>query len=105
VPLVIPFSLRFSVAGISFTRETKNITLRIEEVKPVDLDWVTKKIIEKLPFLAFDERVVTCDLLKVPQLAHLLDYSVKGIRVADHVKLRDLEIRKGEVIGRLGISL
>lgn len=105
IPVTVPFSIRFSMKAVTFNKEEKTIRLNVDEIKPLDVDWVTKRIIEKLPFLTFEARQVTCDLTQVPQLAELFGYQVKGINVADLIAFRDMQIRKGELVGKVGLNL
>lgn len=101
----IPFSARFSVQGVEFNSMGKRIILSIEQVKPLDLEWVTKRIVEKVPFLAYHHGLLTCDLTRVPRLDAMLAYQVGGVRVADFVTLRELFLREGELVGRVGFCL
>jgi hypothetical protein len=101
----INFSARFTIHGLEFSSLGKRLHLRLEEVKPLDFNWVTKRMIGRLPFLTLSDGIMTCDLTQVPRLAYLFSYQVKGIQVVDHFTLRDLAFKEGEVVGRLGVVL
>jgi hypothetical protein len=101
----IPFSFRVRVAGIEFNSLGKRIHLAMEQVKPLDLDWVTRRLVERVPFLVYTEDRIMIDLERIPSLASSLSYRIKGVRVADHFTLRELTLRPGEVVGRLGVTL
>ena len=101
----ISFSARFAVHGVEFSNMGKKIHLRVEQVKPFDCDWVTKRFVDKVPFLSFSDGILTCDLTQVPRLAHLFSYQVKGFRVADFVTLKELAIGEGEIVGRLAMVI
>lgn len=105
IPCAIPFSARFSVRSVVFGSYEKKVHLAVEEVKPLDFDWVTKRVVERVPFLSFEEGRVVCDLEKVPRLADLLAKRVKGVKVSDFVTLKELSFRQGEVFGRVGVVL
>jgi hypothetical protein len=81
------------------------VHLRLEELKPFSLDSLTKKLVEKVPFLSFDDGLVTVHLVKVPRLTRLLTSQVKGFRPFDHVVLKELHFHEGEVVGRVGVLL
>ena len=105
LPFAIPFSARFSLHSLEFTPRTKAVHLRLEELKPLDMDWLTRRLVEKLPFLSFGEGLVTVHLVKIPRLAPLLTSQVKGFHPFDHVVLKDLNFYQGEVVGKLGVML
>ncbi|KAF0221399.1 MAG: hypothetical protein FD174_537 [Geobacteraceae bacterium] len=105
IPFTIPFSVRFAVEAVDFTPKGKVLHLKVEEVKPLDLDWVTGKVVERIPFLSYREGVITCDLTKVPRLADLFAYQIKGVRLCDFLTVKELLLKEGEVIGRLGFIL
>lgn len=105
IPVAIPFSARFALHGVDFSPQAKKIHLRVEEVKPFNLDWVTRRIVEKIPFLAYGEGIVSCDLTRVPRLADFFASQVKGVRPCDFLAVRDIAFREGEIVGRVGISL
>jgi hypothetical protein len=101
----ISFSARFSVEKVSFNSWEKKIFLRMEEVRPVDFDWLTRRMAERLPFLTYGEGLLVCDLTRVPRLGEMLAYRVRGVRVSDFLTIRELALREGEVAGRLGVVL
>jgi len=69
------------------------------------VDALTKKLVEKVPFLSFADGLVSVHLTRVPRLAGLLASNVKGFHPFDHIVLKDLEFRPGEVVGRVGVLL
>lgn len=101
----ISFSARFTVQGVEFSSMGKRVHLRVEQVKPFDFDWVTRRFVEKVPFLSFSDGLLTCDLTRVPRLANLFSYQIKGFRVADLITLKELTLQDGEIVGRLGMVL
>jgi hypothetical protein len=101
----IPFSARFTIHGVEFSSFGKRIYLRVEQVKPLDLEWVTRRMADKVPFLEYGDGLLVCDLTKVPRLANLFACQVKGIKLADFLSLRELAVRDGEVVGRLGVII
>lgn len=105
IPFAIPFSARFSLHSIDFSPHNKAIHLRLEEMKPLDLDSLTKKVVEKVPFLSFADGLVTVHLAKVPRLAGLFACQVHGFRPFDHIVLKELRFHEGEVVGRVGVML
>lgn len=105
LPFAIPFSARFSLHSLEFSVRSKTVHLRLEELKPFSLDSLTKKLVAKVPFLSFDDGLVTVHLVKVPRLAGLLTCQVKGFRPFDHIVLKELSFREGEVVGRVGLLL
>ena len=105
LPFAIPFSARFSLHSLEFSPRGKTVHLRLEELKPVDLDWLTKRLVEKIPFLSFADGLVTVHLVKIPRLTPVLTCQVKGFKPFDHVVLKDLRFVPGEVVGRVGVML
>lgn len=101
----IPFSARFIVDRVACTPWEKRVYLRLEEVQPLDLDWLTRRMVERLPFLDYDGGIVVCDLMRIPRLAELFAYRVKGVRVCDFLTIKGLDVRPGEIVGRLGVVL
>ena len=105
LPFSINFSARFAVQRVDFSPKEKIIYLSVEDVKPLDVEWVTRRIVEKIPFLSYSEGVIACDLAQVPRLADFLDYRLKGFKVCDFLTIKELLFREGELIGRLGVCL
>lgn len=105
LPVTIPFSFRFSLNDLIFTRDERAAYLKVEEVRPLDLDWVTRRVVEKVPFLSWSDGMVVCRLDQVPGLASLMEARVKGMKVVDFVTLRDVRLQEGELIGRVGVAL
>ena len=105
LPFAIPFSARFSLHSLEFSPRSKVVNLRLDEVKPFEVDALTKKLVEKVPFLSFADGLVSVHLTRVPRLAGLLASNVKGFHPFDHIVLKDLEFRPGEVFGRVGVLL
>lgn len=79
--------------------------LKADEVKPFSLDWVTAKIVGRVPFLSWRNGVITCDLERIPKLAQLFAKEVKGSRPLDFVTLRDVTFQPGALVGRVKIVL
>ncbi len=105
LPFAIPFSARFSLHSLEFSPRSKAVHLRLEEVRPFEIDALSKKLVEKVPFLSFADGLVTLHLARVPRLAGLLDYHVRGFRPFDHIVLKELVLSPGEVVGREGVLL
>jgi hypothetical protein len=105
LPFSIPFSARFSLHSLEFSVRSKTVHLKLEELKPFSLDSLTKKLVEKVPFLSFADGLVTVHLVKAPRLAGLLTCQVKGFRPFDHIVLKELRFHEGEVVGRVGVML
>jgi len=103
----IPFSATFSIQGMEFTAARKCVFLKLEKVGPVDFDWLTRKVVQHIPFLSCSGDLLTCDLTKVPRLAELFDRRVKGINlnVWDLITLKELTLKDGEIVGRVGVVL
>lgn len=105
LPFAVPFAARFTIHGVEFNAMGKRVYLRVEEVKPVDFDWVTRRVVEQVPFLDYRDGLLVCDLERVPRLDALLAHRVGPARVADFFTLRELSLRNGEIVGRLGVVL
>jgi len=105
LPFDIPFSARLSVQRVDFTPEGKFLLLKAEEVKPFSLDWVTAKIVGRVPFLSWRDGIITCDLARIPKLAPMFGAEIKGIRPLDFVTLRDVTFQPGALVGRLKIVI
>ncbi len=105
LPFAVPFAARFAIHGVEFNALGKRVYLRVEEVKPLDLDWVTRRVVERVPFLDYRDGLLVCDLERVPRLDALLAHRVGSARVADFLTLRELSLRDGEIVGRLGVVL
>lgn len=105
LPFAIPFSARFSLHSLDFSPRNKAVHLRLDELKPLDLDRLTRKLTEKVPFLSYADGLVTVHLAKVPRLAGLFASQVRGFRPFDHIVLKELSFRDGEVVGRVGVLL
>ncbi len=105
LPFAIPFSARFSLHSLEFSPRSKAVHLRLEEVKPFEVDSLTKKLVTKVPFLSFADGLVTVHLSRVPRLTGLLSCQIKGFRPFDHIVLKELSFREGEVVGRVGVLL
>lgn len=105
LPFTVPFSARFAVHAVDFSRSGKVVLFKVEEIKPIDSDWLTQKLVRNVPFLAYADRILVCDLERIPRLAEFFSYQVKGVRPLDHVVLKELTFTEGEVVGRLGLCL
>jgi len=101
----ISFSTRFTLHGVEFNSMGKRLHLAIEQVKPLDLEWVTRRIVERVPFLAYNDGLVTCDLTRVPRLRDLLAYELKGMQLANFVTLREIGFQDGALVGRIALCL
>lgn len=88
IPFSIPFSARFGVERIFFTPKEKMIFLKIEEVKPVDVDFVTRKVVGKIPFLSYSEGTISCDLTRCPNCRNFLLITSMGSRSVTFSPLR-----------------
>jgi hypothetical protein len=105
LPFAIPFSARFSLHSLEFSPRNKAVHLKLEELKPLDLDWLTKRLVGKIPFLSSADGLITLHLVKIPRLTGLLTCQVKGFRPFDHIVLKELSFHPGEVVGRVGVML
>ena len=105
LPFAIPFSATFRLQGMEFPSARKCVLLKLEQVGPVDIDWLTRKVVKGIPFLSCSGDLVTCDLTKVPRLSALFGYRVKGISPWDFLTLKELNLREGEIVGRVGVVL
>lgn len=101
----IPFSVRLRIQGVEFNPMAKRIHLAVEELKPLDLDWITRRLVERVPFLSYAAGRITVDLERVPRLQAPLAARIKGVRMADFFTLKELHLRPGEAVGRLGVML
>jgi hypothetical protein len=106
LPFAIPFSATFTVQSVEFSGTRKSVLLKLEKVEPIDLEWLNKKILGRVPFLScIGSDLIHCDLNKVPRLAELFAYRVKGINPWDYITLKELSLKEGEVAGRVGVVL
>lgn len=105
LPFAVPFSVRFSIEKVALTAWEKSLYLKVDQVRPLDLDWVTARVVARVPFLSFREGTIICDLAKVPRLADFFEYRLKGMRLADLLTVKELVLREGELVGRLGFCL
>ena len=105
LPFAIPFSARFTIQGMEFSSARKAVFLKLEKVAPIDVDWLTRKVVERIPFLSCMGDMICCDLAKVPRLAELFAYRVKGINPWDFIALKELKFSGGEISGRVGVVL
>ncbi len=64
----ISFATRFGIQGVEFGRMGKRIYLQLQEVRPLDLDWVNERIIGRVPFLDYHGSLIACDLPASPAL-------------------------------------
>ncbi|BCG48766.1 hypothetical protein GEOBRER4_n3661 [Citrifermentans bremense] len=101
----IAFSATFSIQGMEFSSARKCAFLKLDHVAPVDFDWLTRKVVERIPFLSATGDLIICDLARVPRLAELFAQRVKGISIWDYITLKELWLRKGEIVGRVGVVL
>lgn len=105
VPFPIPFSASFSIHGVEFSSARKVVLLKLEQVGPIDIGWLTRKFIEKIDFLSYSGDLIVCDLTRVPKLTELFAYRVKGINPWDFITLKELSLRDREIVGRVGVVL
>lgn len=105
LPFAIPFSATFTIQGMEFSSARKAVFLKLEKVGPIDVDWLTRKVVERIPFLSCMGELIACDLTKVPRLAELFAYRVKGINLWNLITLKELKLNDGEIIGRVGVVL
>jgi hypothetical protein len=105
LPFSVPFSARFTVQRVDFTPREKQIYLAVEQVKPFDLEWVTSRVVGKIPFLSYGDGIITCNLAKVQRLERFFTYEVKGVKVCDYLTIKELLLKDGEMVGRLGIII
>ena len=49
--------------------------------------------------------LISRDLTRVPRLAELFAYRVKGINPWDFIALKELSLNEGEIVGRVGVVL
>ena len=103
----IPFSATFTIQGMEFSSARKCVLLKLEKVGPVDFAWLTRKVVQQIPFLSCSGDLLTCDLTRVPRLAELFSRRVKGINlnVWDLITLKELSLKDGEIVGRVGVVL
>jgi hypothetical protein len=92
----ISFSATFTIQGMEFSSARKCVFLRLEKVAP---------FVERIPFLSCTGNMITCDLTRVPKLAELFAYRVKGISAWDFITLKELSLKDGEIVGRVGVVL
>jgi hypothetical protein len=105
----IPFSATFTIQGMEFSSARKCVLLKLEKLSPLDIDWLTKRVIGHIPFLSYAGEVITCDLTRVPRLAELFSRRIRlgsrELNVWDLVTLRELNLKEGEIVGRVGVVL
>ncbi|GFO68714.1 hypothetical protein GMLC_22930 [Geomonas limicola] len=105
----IPFSATFTIQGMEFSPARKYVLLKLEQVAPLDIEWLTRKVVEHIPFLTCSGDLVTCDLNRVPRLAELFARRVRlGSRELngwDLITLKELTLKQGEIVGRVGVVL
>ena len=101
----LPFSATFTIQGVEFSAARKCVLLKLGKVGPIDLDWLTRKVVQRIPFLSCMGDLITCDLTRVPRLAELFAHRVKGLSVWDFVTLKKLDLKDGEIVGRVGVVL
>lgn len=105
IPFPLSFSGRFVIHGMEFSQARKAVYLKLEQVTPVDIDWLTKKVVERIPFFSCFGDLILCDLTKVPRLAELFAYRVKGVSLWDFITLKELYLKPGEIAGKVGVVL
>jgi hypothetical protein len=105
IPFAISFSANFTIQGLEFSSARKYVLLKLSKVEPVDIDWITRKVVERIPFLSCSGDLITCDLTRVPRLAELFAYRVKGLNPWDFVALKALHLKEGEIVGKVGVVL
>lgn len=105
----IPFSAVFTIFGVEFTPARKTALLKLEKVGPIDLEWLTRKFLQHLPGLSLSGDLISCDLTRVPKLAELFAYrvnlGVKELNPWDKVTIKELSLKEGEIVGKVGVVL
>ena len=105
LPFAIPFSATFTIHGMEFSTARKCVFVKLEQVAPIDLDWLTRKVVERIPFLSCTGDLVVCGLTRVPRLAELFAHRVKGISLWDFITMKEIWLKQGEIVGRVGVVL
>jgi hypothetical protein len=105
IPFPISFSARFVIQGMEFSSARKAVYLKLEQVDPIDIDWLTKKVVERIPFLSCFGDLIACDLTRVPRLAELFAYRVKGLSLWDFITLKELNLKDGQIVGKVGVVI
>ncbi len=105
MPMPVSFLVRFELQGYEFNRAGKSVQLKVDVARPPGGDLLLGKLAEKIVFLTYEKGIASCDLTKVPLLSGLLGYHVKGKPVIDFVMIKELTLNKGEIVGKLGVSL
>lgn len=105
LPFPVSFSARFVIQAMEFSTPRKAVYLKLEQVEPIDIDWLTKKVVERIPFLSCFGDLIACDLTRVPRLAELFAHRVKGRSVWDFITLRELSLKDGQIVGRVGVVI
>lgn len=101
----LAFSLRLRVVGVEFNAMAKRLHLAVDDVKPLDVDWITRRLVERVSYLNYAAGRISIDLDRMPRLEIPLAYRIKGVRVADFFTIKEIHLRLGEVVGRLGVTL
>jgi hypothetical protein len=105
IPFPISFSGRFTIQGLEFSPARKVVFLKLDQVAPIDIDWITKKVIQRIPFLETTGDLIVCDLMRIPKLAEIFSRRIKGLSVWDFITLKELTLKQGEIVGRVGVVL
>lgn len=105
IPFAINFSATFTIQGMEFTATRKCVFLRLEQVTPIDLEWVTRRIVERIAYLSCTGNLITCDLNRVPKLAEMFAYRVKGMNPWDFIAMKEVRLQEGEIVGRVGVVI
>jgi hypothetical protein len=105
IPFPISFSARFTIQAMEFSSARKVVFLKLDQVAPIDLDWLTKKVVQRIPYIEYVGDMIACDLAQVPRLAELFAHRVKGISPWDFITLKELSLKDGEIVGRVGVVL
>ncbi len=105
MPMSVPFLVRFELLGFEFNRNSRFVRLKVDLARPAGGDFFIGKLAEKIAFLTYEKGIATCDLAKVPLLSGLFGYHLKGTPVIDFVTIKELTLNKGEIVGKLGVSL
>lgn len=105
IPFPISFSGRLTIQGMEFSPARKVVFLKLDQVAPIDIDWLTKKVVQRIPFFDSLGDLIVCDLMHIPQLAALFSQRVKGYSVWDFITIKELSLKQGEIVGRVGVVL
>lgn len=105
IPFPISFSGRLTIQGMEFSAARKVVFLKLDQVAPIDIDWLTKKVVQRIPYFESLGDLIVCDLMGVPKLADIFSRRIKGLSVWDFITMKELSLKQGEIVGRVGVVL